>query len=40
VTKATAHRADGDVKMTKELFEKIYAVLKDPLVEAFNDSYK
>jgi DNA polymerase III alpha subunit (gram-positive type) len=40
VTKATAHRADGDVKMTKELFEKIYAVLKDPLVDAFNESYK
>jgi DNA polymerase III alpha subunit (gram-positive type) len=40
VTKATAHRADGDVKMTKELFEKIYAVLKNPLVEAFNNSYK
>lgn len=40
VTRATAHRADGDVKMTKELFEKIYAVLHDPLVDAFNESYK
>lgn len=40
VTKATAHRADGDVKMTKELFEKIFSVLKPPLAEAFNDSYK
>jgi DNA polymerase III epsilon subunit-like protein len=39
VTKATAHRADGDVKMTKELFEKIITVLKDPIVGAFNDSY-
>lgn len=39
VTKATAHRADGDVKMTKELYEKIKVVLKDPLVEAFNESY-
>ena len=39
VTKATAHRADGDVKMTKELFDKIYAVMKDPLIAAFNDSY-
>lgn len=39
VTRATAHRADGDVKMTKELYEKIKAVLNDPLVEAFNDSY-
>ena len=40
VTRAQAHRADGDVKMTKELFEKIYTVLKDPLTEAFNESYK
>lgn len=40
VTKATAHRADGDVKMTKELFEKIFAVLKTPLSDAFNDSYQ
>ena len=40
ITKATAHRADGDVKMTKELFEKIVAVLKNPIIEVFNDSYK
>jgi DNA polymerase III alpha subunit (gram-positive type) len=40
VTKATAHRADGDVKMTKELFEKIFEVLKGPLTEAFNECYK
>ncbi len=39
ITKATAHRADGDVKMTKELFEKIFAVLKDPIIGAFNDTY-
>jgi DNA polymerase III alpha subunit (gram-positive type) len=39
ITKATAHRADGDVKMTKELFEKMVAVLKNPIIEAFNDSY-
>lgn len=39
VTKSTAHRADGDVKMTKELYEKIIAVLKDPIVAAFNESY-
>jgi len=39
VTKATAHRADGDVKMTKEIFEKIFVVLKDPLAEAFMNSY-
>jgi len=40
VTKATAHRADGDVKMTKELFEKIFDVMKGPLTENFNESYK
>lgn len=39
VTKSTAHRADGDVKMTKELFEKIFTVLKGPLAEAFMNSY-
>ena len=39
VTKSTAHRANGDVKMTKELFEKIIAILKDPIIAAFNDSY-
>jgi len=39
VTKATAHRADGDVKMTKDLYEKIIAVLGEPLTKAFNDSY-
>jgi DNA polymerase III alpha subunit (gram-positive type) len=40
ITKATAHRADGDVKMTKDLFEKIFAVLKGPLTEAFEKCYK
>lgn len=39
ITKATAHRADGDVRMTKELYEKIISVLIGPIVEAFNDSY-
>jgi len=39
VTRATAHRADGDVKMTKELFEKIFDVVKGPLTEAFQDCY-
>lgn len=39
ITKAQAHRADGDVKMTKDLFEKIIAVLKDPIIAAFNDCY-
>lgn len=40
ITKATAHRADGDVKMTKELFEKIFKVLQGPLTDAFEDCYK
>lgn len=39
ITKATAHRADGDVKMTKDLYEKIVNVLKNPIIQAFNDSY-
>jgi DNA polymerase III epsilon subunit-like protein len=39
VTRATAHRADGDVKMTKELFEKILNVIKDPIVENLSDCY-
>jgi DNA polymerase III epsilon subunit-like protein len=39
ITKAQAHRADGDVKMTKDLYEKILAVLIGPITEAFNDSY-
>lgn len=39
VTKSTAHRADGDVKMTKELYEKMIGVLRDPIIVAFNDTY-
>lgn len=39
VTKSTAHRADGDVKMTKELYEKMIAVLKAPIIGAFNETY-
>jgi DNA polymerase III alpha subunit (gram-positive type) len=39
ITKATAHRADGDVKMTKELFEKLFAVLEGPILEAFMECY-
>lgn len=40
VTKATAHRADGDVKMTKDIFEMIFNVLGKPLAESFADKYK
>jgi len=39
VTRATAHRADGDTKMTKELFEKIIGVIKGPIVEGLSDCY-
>ena len=39
ITKAQTHRAAGDVKMTKELFEKIFKVLCGPLSEAFMDCY-
>jgi DNA polymerase III epsilon subunit-like protein len=39
VTKATAHRADGDVKMTKELFEKIIDVIRDPIRDNLSDCY-
>lgn len=39
VKKVQAHRADGDVQMTKELFEKIAEVFKDP-AKAFADCYK
>ena len=39
VTKATAHRADGDVKMTKELFLKMMEPFKKVLNEEFKDTY-
>lgn len=39
VTKCTAHRADGDVKMTKELFEKMVEPLKSVIEENFSDCY-
>jgi len=35
ITKAQAHRADGDVKMTKELFEKII----EPMAFVFNQNF-
>jgi DNA polymerase III alpha subunit (gram-positive type) len=40
ISKSTAHRADGDVKMTKELFEKIFSVMQPVLIEHFNNCYK
>jgi DNA polymerase III epsilon subunit-like protein len=39
ITKAQAHRADGDVKMTKDLFEKIIEVFKPLIQEKFSDCY-
>jgi DNA polymerase III epsilon subunit-like protein len=39
ITKAQAHRADGDTKMTKDLFLKIIEVLKPVLSEKFSDCY-
>ena len=40
ITKATAHRADGDVKMTKELYEKIMNSIRSPIIESFDNCYK
>ena len=37
VTKAQAHRAEGDVKMTKDLFLKLFDVIKPAFVEAFGE---
>lgn len=39
ITKAQAHRADGDVKMTKDLFEKIIEPMKSILTEKFENCY-
>lgn len=39
ITKAQSHRADGDVKMTKELFEKVISVIKNPIIDNFSNSY-
>jgi DNA polymerase III epsilon subunit-like protein len=39
ITKAQAHRADGDVKMTKDLFEKIIEPLKAIFCDKFKDCY-
>jgi DNA polymerase III epsilon subunit-like protein len=39
ITKAQAHRADGDVKMTKDLFEMIMAPLRAIFIEKFSDCY-
>jgi DNA polymerase III epsilon subunit-like protein len=39
ITKAQAHRADGDVKMTKELFEKIIGPMKLIIEQNFGECY-
>lgn len=39
IKKAQAHRADGDVQMTKDLFEKIANAFKGP-ASVFADNYK
>jgi DNA polymerase III alpha subunit (gram-positive type) len=39
ITKATAHRADGDVKMTKDLFLKMIDPIKNVLNDEFKDTY-
>jgi DNA polymerase III epsilon subunit-like protein len=39
VTRATAHRADGDVKMTQELFLKMFEPLAKIMKEQFSDKY-
>lgn len=40
ITKATAHRADGDVKMTKDLFLQLFNAFKDKASEEFERTYK
>lgn len=37
ITKAQAHRADGDVKMTKDLFVKLFDVLKPAIIANFSN---
>ena len=39
IPRAQAHRADGDVKMTKELYEKICAPFKKVAIDNFSDCY-
>ena len=39
VTKAKAHRAEGDVKMTRELFLKMFDPVKSHIAEQFKDTY-
>lgn len=39
VTKAQAHRADGDVKMTRELLMKLIEPIKNTVIEKFADNY-
>lgn len=39
ITKAVAHRADGDVKMTRDLFLKMLEGLRESAQEHFDDCY-
>jgi len=39
ITKAQAHRADGDVKMTKDLYLKMIEGIREAAVEHFSDCY-
>jgi DNA polymerase III alpha subunit (gram-positive type) len=39
ITRAQSHRADGDVKMTKDLFLKMFEPLKDLMNQEFSDCY-
>lgn len=39
VTKAQAHRADGDVKMTRDLFLKMITPIRQAILEAHKDNY-
>jgi len=39
VTKASAHRAEGDVKMTRDLFLKQFEPIKDFIAQTFGNSY-
>ena len=39
VTKAQAHRADGDVKMTRDLFLRFMDPMKDLIIEKFSGYY-
>lgn len=40
VKKGKAHRADEDVRMTKDLLLKLISFIKEPVAEAFKDCYQ